>query len=228
RRGGEGPVLEEARPQRWIDWWPALLLPLLVVSLITLLLALGELFGRPVASESPPQDASQPGGVPLPGAASGGDGTDWPVHWLVFAVLASVGGTVAGVLLVRDWRRRRREARSTAAGEELIVAIEESLADLEGEPDPRLAVIKAYGRMERALARAGTGRLPPETPLEYLARVLAAAQVSRASITGLTSLFQRAQFSRHAVDAAMKRQAIDALHDLRGELEHPGVPGATR
>ncbi|HEX4746343.1 MAG TPA: hypothetical protein VFU99_05610, partial [Gaiellaceae bacterium] len=47
RRGGEGPVLEEARPQRWIDWWPALLLPLLVVSLITLLLALGELFGRP-------------------------------------------------------------------------------------------------------------------------------------------------------------------------------------
>jgi hypothetical protein len=34
----------------------------------------------------------------------------------------------------------------------------------------------------------------------------------------LTELFERAKFSPHAIDAAMKEEAIDALESLRDEL----------
>jgi hypothetical protein len=39
-----------------------------------------------------------------------------------------------------------------------------------------------------------------------------------ASVTQLTSLFERAKFSPHTIDAAMKDEAIDALEALRDDL----------
>lgn len=225
RREPESALLEEEEPQRVLDW-SALLLPLLFTSVVCLAIVIGWLFGEPDGTDTTGRLPS-PRGRPPSQAPSGGGPESWLVHWLVFAVLSSVGAAVAAVFLVRDRRARRRAARLTAA-EELVVAVEESLDDLEGEADPRLAVIRAYGRMERALALHGAARRPPETPLEYLARALASVRSSRASITRLTALFQRAKFSRHTVDAAMKGEAIDALRNLRTELADSEVVGAVR
>ena len=97
-------------------------------------------------------------------------------------------------------------------------AIEESLAEIEREGDPRRAVIRAYVGMERALARCGLGRRPAETPQEYLARALVAIRVSRPAGERLTGLFQRARFSEHPVGAQMKQDAIAALTAVRDEL----------
>lgn len=215
RRGPEPEVLEEEEPQRATSW-SALLLPLLFLSVICLGLVLGWLFGGQGGTDATGR-LPAPGAHPPARAPSGGDGGSWPVHWLVFAVLAGVGGVVAAVLLARDRLRRRRAEQSRAAAE-LVAAVDESLDDLEREADPRLAVIRAYGRMERTLALTGAGRRPPETPSEYLARALEAVRASRASIVRLTSLFQEAKFSRHAIDATMKAEAIDALGELRAEL----------
>ena len=215
-RSGPEPVpLEEEEPQRSLGR-SALLLPLLFLSVVCLGVAIGWLFGSEGGTEATRSLPVSGGPAPAP-VPAGRDAGSWPVHWLVFAVLAGAGGAIAGTLLARDLLRRRRAAGPTAA-EELVVAVDESLDDLEREPDPRLAVIRAYGRMERTLARSGAGRLPPETPLEYLARALDAVRASRGSITRLTSLFQRAKFSRHAIDAQMKAEAIGALHELRAEL----------
>ena len=214
RSGPEPEPLEEQEPQRSLSW-SALLLPLLLMSVVCLAIAIGWLFGQPGGTEAtgrlPAPSAQAP-----PRAPSGRDAGSWPVHWLLFAVLAGVGGVVAAGLLARDWLRRRAE-RATAASE-LVAALDESLDDLEREADPRRAVIRAYGRMERTLARSGAARRPPETPSEYLARALEAVRASRASITRLTSLFQQAKFSRHAIDATMKAEAIGALRELRAEL----------
>ena len=101
----------------------------------------------------------------------------------------------------------------------LVAAVDDSLEDLANEQDPRRAVIKAYDRMERALAANGAARDRAETPVEYLRRALGAVQASQASIRRLTDLFEQARFSRHTIDGEMKLEAIGALTALRAELD---------
>jgi hypothetical protein len=73
--------------------------------------------------------------------------------------------------------------------------------------------------MEHVLSRRGLGRHAFETPLEYLARALEALRVSRSAAARLTSLFQQARFSQHAIGPEMKHEAIRALAEVRDELQ---------
>ena len=102
--------------------------------------------------------------------------------------------------------------------EAFSAALDESLADLRAEPDPRRAIIAAYAHMERALAAAGLPRRPAEAPLEYLERALLELAATAASARRLTDLFRIAKFSDHALDAQAKEDAIDALEAVRDEL----------
>jgi Domain of unknown function (DUF4129) len=127
--------------------------------------------------------------------------------------------------------RRRRRPPPTPA-ERLVGLVDDTLEDLEGEPDPRRAVIAAWARMERGLAAAGLPRRPAEAPFEYAARVLeqALARTDRGTPSGfpgplrpgsvhrLTGLFERAKFSHHAIGQADRDEAIAALRAVRREL----------
>jgi Domain of unknown function (DUF4129) len=141
-----------------------------------------------------------------------------PVHWwglAVVAILLLVGGIVA-------WRATRSTdspaAEPADAADELRDAIEISLADVESEPDPRRAVIRAYARMEQVFARQGLARLPSETAIEHLRRTLRALRISGGAVERLATLFERAKFSSHQVDAGMKHDALVALADVQAEL----------
>jgi hypothetical protein len=79
-------------------------------------------------------------------------------------------------------------------------------------------VIAAYARMEGVLARHGLRRRPSETPLEYLRRVLLELTARADAVARLTNLFEQAKFSRHDIDATMKRDAIGALREIRDDL----------
>jgi uncharacterized membrane protein YedE/YeeE len=129
------------------------------------------------------------------------------------ALLAMIGIVVAQ--LVAD-RRRRRPPRTPA--ERLVELLDDTLEDLEREPDPRRAVIGAWARMEIGLAAAGLPRHPSEAPFEYAARVLETALARPASVHRLTGLFERAKFSHHAIGQADRDQAIAALRAVRQEL----------
>ncbi len=142
---------------------------------------------------------------------------DWgPV--IVVASLTVLVLAAGGFLLVD---RRRTRDRPERIAEALAVALDRTIADLRAEPDPRRAVIAAYAQMERALARAKLPRRPSEAPREYLWRVLPEVGAGADSVERLTSLFERAKFSPHAIDAAMKDEAISALEALRDELRRP-------
>jgi Domain of unknown function (DUF4129) len=120
--------------------------------------------------------------------------------------------------LVAD-RRRRRPPKTP--GERLLELFDDTLEDLEREPDPRRAVIGAWARMEAGLAAAGLPRRPSEAPFEYAARVLetALAPTDRPdSVHRLTGLFERAKFSHHTIGQADRDQAIAALRAVRQEL----------
>ena len=133
-------------------------------------------------------------------------------------VAVGVGVVLGLVVLYWFFRPPRGHPPEPTETNELDRAVGAGIDDLETEQDPRRAVIKAYARMETALAVDGLPREPSETPLEFLSRALLRLRVSTHAVTRLTSLFERARFSHHEVDEPMRREAIDALSELRAEL----------
>jgi len=139
--------------------------------------------------------------------------------WLPVFVATAAGLTVLGVIGVRSLRRSRRGvAESLLLEQEFEGLLDDTLADLYAESDPRKAIIAAYARVERLFATYGFPRDPPEAPVEYLERVLPELRASGAALGRLTALFQWAKFSAHDVDRPMRDQAIGALVEVRDEL----------
>jgi Domain of unknown function (DUF4129) len=145
------------------------------------------------------------------------DGSTQNVDWLPVVIVfgaAVLAFTVAGVVVLR---RGPLPPRDDLA-ERLAVVFDETLNDLKAERDPRRAVIAAYARMERILGRHGLPRRPAEAPHEYVSRVLEDLISSGSSVRRLTRLYERAKFSPHEMDEAMKEEAIDAVAAVRDEL----------
>ena len=93
-----------------------------------------------------------------------------------------------------------------------------SLADLEGEPDPRRAIIAAYARLLDGLDQCGLGRRPAEAPVEHVHRALSALRVPEVPLHTLVDLYAEARFSEHPLTAAHKARAIDAFRAARDDL----------
>jgi hypothetical protein len=145
---------------------------------------------------------------------------DYEPHfqWLPMLVLGSVIVGIVGSMMLLTYRRRQEEDDPEVMRVTVAQVLSETLDDLVREPDPRKAVIGAYARMERTLAARGFPREESEAPDEYLARILAVVGASGHSVRRLTRLFERARFSEHEIDSAMKNDAIDSLTGLRAEL----------
>jgi uncharacterized protein DUF4129 len=141
----------------------------------------------------------------------------WPVLWVTVALFAVAGGWYL-------WKRAHREvlpawAPAGSVADDVADSIDDAIDDLEAEPDARRAVIAAYARMERAFGRHGLTRLASETPTEYLRRILLGLTTKVDAVKRLTGLFEQARFSDHAIDGAMKQDAIDSLRTIRDDLQ---------
>jgi hypothetical protein len=147
---------------------------------------------------------------------------------LVVAGLAVLAMVAVMAAQVRADRRRRRPPQTRA--ERLVELLDDTLEDLERDPDPRRAVIAAWARMERGLAAAGVPRRPSEAPFEYAARVLqtslAPVGLRPAAVNRLTGLFERAKFSQHAIGPGDRDEAVAALRAVRRELVEAAEPAA--
>ena len=143
---------------------------------------------------------------------------EWTVFWIA---LVGIVGAVAALYAGHRRRKRRSAIPLDGAGtvaEDLAAEMSDAIDDLEAEPDARRAVIAAYARMEGVLARHGLRRLPSETPVEYLRRILLGLTGRADAVKRLTSLFEQAKFSRHEIDSEMKLEAIGALREIRDDL----------
>ncbi len=155
----------------------------------------------------------KPGAKPVTAAQIHGH-----LSWIAgLAATALIAAAAAAVWFASRTTAQPDKTRLGRA-EALSAALDESLADLRSEPDPRRAIIAAYAHMERALAAAGLPRRPAEAPLEYLERALVDLDATAASARRLTDLFRIAKFSDHPVDAQAKEDAIAALEAVRDEL----------
>jgi hypothetical protein len=196
-------------------WSEALIVLLLVLSVLFVLSGAGRLGDRDGTAN---QQAQTIGGQDPRGRGSGSPletpPIDWVIVFVVFGVALVAFSTVAG-MMIRGNKHVRRELEARKALAEIL---DDTLDDLRAEKDPRKAVIAAYSRMERSLASFGLPRRPFEAPGEYLTRVLDELRSGSPAARRLTELFERAKFSQHSIDAAMKDEAIDAVVTLRDEL----------
>jgi hypothetical protein len=140
-----------------------------------------------------------------------------PLELFPLMVVSSAVLAGAAALAVHRLVRKPRAPGRTLP-EALAETLDESLDDLRAEPDPRLAVVRAWARMETALERCGVPRHEAEAPLEYVARVLLQLEVRPGPVHELTALFERARFSRHEIGPDTKEEAIAALETIRDEL----------
>jgi hypothetical protein len=140
------------------------------------------------------------------------------LSWITLAAVAALVLIAVGALVVAELRRRGPAQQDDELGEQIAAVLDDTLDDLRAEADPRRAVIAAYARLERVLAAYGLARDPAQTSEEYLVRILGGLAVDEGAVRRLTRLFAEAKFSEHAVDAAMKENAIDALVRVRDEL----------
>jgi hypothetical protein len=174
-----------------------------------------------------PNAATPSGGTPGNAAPNGQARAAAPTARSSSATLAwLVAGSAAALLLVAPAavvvrrRRARRERRAVVpdAAERVGSGLRRSLADLESERDPRLAVQRAYARMEESLGEIELSRAPDETPTEFTARVLRVLGASAAAASDLTGLFEIARFSDHPMDEDDRRRAIASVRRLEAEV----------
>ncbi len=171
---------------------------------------------QPGVTDAVPTESRPPPGGETPDQAAT---TYEPrVAWIPIVVVLTLVAVAVAAYVVSDRRSRRRVTEREALAEDVTAVLDETLDDLRGESDPRRAVIAAYARLEHVLAAHGLPRRDAETQEEYLARFLLELDVSEQAAGRLTALYERAKFSRHAVDVGMKEEAIGALEELRREL----------
>jgi Domain of unknown function (DUF4129) len=179
---------------------------------VTAFIALSDAeFFRDPGGEGASQAPAQPTVREAPDEVEAAPGPQF--QWWVAA--ASLLALAAFVLYER---RRRRERPRETASDELEAVLTQTLDELDLDADPRRAVIQAYVRMEAVLGAHGHGRRPHEAPLEYLARVLRELDVRPSAAHALTELFERARFSTHEIDLAMRAEAIASLEAVRDDL----------
>jgi hypothetical protein len=117
---------------------------------------------------------------------------------------------------LETWWAERGSAVRAPAVSETFASIQ---ADLRAEPDARLAIIRAYGRFERALAGARAPRAVWQTPAEFMRTALARLPVAAAPVRRLTALFEVARFSAHPLGVEARDAACDCLDEIGTALE---------
>jgi hypothetical protein len=173
-----------------------------------------------------PPAATPPGGTPPTNDAAPRGRAISPAPTVPAALPWLVAGSAAALLLVAPAavvvrRRRARRARQAVvpdAAARVGSGLRRSLADLESERDARLAVQRAYARMEESLGEIELSRAPDETPTEFTARVFRVLGVSAAAASDLTGLFEIARFSDHPMDEDDRRRAIASVRRVEAEV----------
>jgi hypothetical protein len=164
---------------------------------------------------------------PTPTAAPGSDPTSGtvedqrrPSSWVIVGFVAGAAAAAAALAFAARRPLSIEEDREPLPEllRHVVGVVDDSISDIERDPDPRRAIIRAYARMEAVLARGGIPRRPSETPLEYVDGALRTLAIPAAPARSLTDLFEIARFSDRPIDVSMKRRAIDCLLDIRSVL----------
>jgi len=201
-------------PRPPVPWWVTMVAWLIVAAVFLMLLV--------TFRNGQDRQPRTPAPTAAPGDLTSGTPEDQrrPSAWVIVGF--AVGAAAAAAALAFTGRRAASIEEDREPLPELlrhvVGVVDDSINDIERDPDPRRAIIRAYTRMEAVLARGGIPRRPSETPLEYIDGALRTLAIPAGPARSLTDLFEIARFSDRPIDISMKRRAIDCLLDIRSAL----------
>lgn len=145
---------------------------------------------------------------------------DYTIAMLALVVAVAIFALMLLVALAGPLEKwwAARNARGEVAP---AAAAPPDLDDLRAVPDARAAVIRAYGRFERALAAAHHPRAPWQTPAEFRRAAVARLPLPAPPVERLTGLFEVARFSQRPVGPEAREAACDCLDEITAALEPP-------
>lgn len=222
RRPTEGEAMRLRPPQRLPAWAQALvsLLPLLLVALAWYLVERrwADRDGQPVEGAFAAiaglldllrHARKAPISVPL---------FDRAIATLLVLVSLAIFASMLLIAMAERLDKWRASRTAGAGGPAFPDARAETHVDLRSEPDPRRAIVRAYGRFERALAAARAPRAAWQTPAELMRSTLARLPVPARPVARLTALFEIARFSDRALGAEARDAACDCLDEITAAL----------
>jgi cytochrome b561 len=212
RLAEEAEGLEPPPPP--VPWWVTMVAWLIVAAVFLMVLVT---FRNGQDREPRPTPAP----TAAPGDLTGGTPDQRrPSAWVIVGFVAGAAAAAAALAFAARRQAPIEEDREPLPDllRHVVGVVDESISDIERDPDPRRAIIRAYARMEAVLARGGIPRRPSETPLEYIDGALRTLAIPAGPARSLTDLFEIARFSDRPIDISMKRRAIDCLLDIRSAL----------
>ena len=136
---------------------------------------------------------------------------------LLLAVVLIVRSSTAGRF--RSRRRGRHRHRRLHHGlpeiDEADLVVDAAAADgALATGAPRNAIVACWMQLERDTTAAGLERLPAETSVEFVERVVGASSVDPEPIRELARLYREARFSRHDMAEADRERARSVLRQV--------------
>jgi hypothetical protein len=206
------PVKRVLKPMTWTD----LLASLAAFSMLVALLALW------------PQIVARLGHGTISGNTSGAGTANTTVlptaggiplgAFLAGAVLASL---VALALFLRLGLNLGRPGPSTALRRQRLAAAQAvgtAITDLQLGGDVRTVILACYGRFCYFLGMRGIEEQQALTPRELEGLAIRSLAVSEDSADSLTSLFEEARYSEHALGDPDRERAVQSLERIRADL----------
>lgn len=165
------------------------------------------LLGSGSGSGEPPE--------PLPTGTGGS-----PVMVLVLLVATAYLLVFAFIFFRRFYRTVAYEEPASGGGRRALArAVQTAIADLQAGEEFRVAVLRCYKTMVLLFEGHGTEQRPSQTAREFEEEALHAWGVPVESVDGLTSLFEEARYSQHAIGERQRDAAIECLASIRRDLE---------
>ena len=221
RRPRDDPPEHQPKPIEVLWIWKVVSF-LLAFALGAAIMAAAVIGTRSVLT-APRSGSGASGAVPAHPTPLSGAGDRFAVPaWLPWTLLAMVGiGIAAGVVVL--WFRREQPPTEASETDATRAAVQAAITVLDAEPDPRRAVIVAYGAMQHTLGKRGVVHSPAEAPREYLLRALVASRATEQEARTLTGLFEEARYSTHPIPERLRDAALSALRSLRRRLQAEGA-----
>ncbi len=155
------------------------------------------------------------------------NGSDVPQSEISPGEVLGVAAVAAAAVALWWWSRPRPDEATTVTTpgprDARVAALDDTALALGTDTEPRRAVLVAYATLERELGRIGLERLAPETPVEYLRRVLADLPTVVEPASRLATLYVSARYSDQPISIADRTSALDDLlrarHDIASDME---------
>ncbi len=130
-------------------------------------------------------------------------------------LIAAVFGIIIAVLV----RTYRVEKEVTAPHRSIKEYVEEAIYQVKIGKDVRGAILAAYLEMEKLMREHGVEDKKYYTPREFKEFAIQQLEISKAPVDALTALFEVARYSRHEMSEKDRAAALNALEEIKNEVE---------